>query len=64
VNVVGIGIDVSPDLALQVGWAFYEVDEGTGMVDSDSSFYLGVSLNLFSFKELGKAITSAGGGGT
>jgi hypothetical protein len=61
VNVVGVGFDVSPDLALQVGWAFYEVDEdGSGMTDSDGSFYFGVSLNLFSFRSLANAIVNAG----
>ena len=60
VNVVGLGWDISPDLALQVGRAFYEVDDGSGMVDSDSSWFFGVSLNLYAFKALGKAILDAG----
>lgn len=61
VNVVGIGFDVSPDLTLQAGWSFYEVDEtGLGQIDSDSSLFIGVSLNLYAFKSLGEAILSVG----
>jgi len=64
VNVVGVGFDVSPDLALELGWAFYEVDEdGTGMIDSDGSLFFGVSLNLFAFKALGESILSVGSEG-
>jgi hypothetical protein len=64
VNAIGFGFDVSPDLAIQLGWAFYEVDEGTGMADSDGSVYFGVSLNLYSFKALGAAIVNAGASGS
>jgi len=63
VNVIGVGFDISPDLALEVGRAFYEVDEdgaGPGTIDSDSSWFFGVSLNLFAFKALGEAILNVG----
>ncbi|MEL6611462.1 MAG: hypothetical protein AAFQ53_05175 [Bacteroidota bacterium] len=60
VNVVGVGFDVSPDLALQLGYGFYEVDEtGNGDADSDGSLFFGVSLNLFAFRSLASAISGA-----
>lgn len=66
VNVIGLSFDVSPDLALEAGRAFYEVDEdgaGPGTIDSDSSWFIGVSLNLFAFKALGEAILNVGDDG-
>ena len=49
VNALGLGYDISPDLALHMGYAFYDFEQG-GSTDSDSSFFYGVSLNLFAFK--------------
>ncbi len=49
VNSIGLGYDISPDLALHAGYAFYDFEQG-GSTDSDSSFFYGVSLNLFAFK--------------
>lgn len=61
VNVIGLGYDITPDLALQFGCAFYEVAETAGgAIDSDSSLFIGVSLNLFAFKSLGEAILGVG----
>lgn len=55
VNAIGIAWDVSPDLSLQIGRGFYELDDGGGL-DSDSSIYFGVSLNLNSFRQFAAAL--------
>jgi len=56
-NAVGVGYDVAPQLALQLGWAFYDV-ETDGVIGTDSGLFFSVSLNLSSFKSL----LSAGSG--
>jgi len=51
VDVVGLGFDVAPQMALQLGWAFYDVDEGGGL-DTDAGLTFSVSLNLNTFKSV------------
>ena len=56
-GVIGIGYDISPEMALLAGRGFYRGITSDGMggfmdTDSDSSFFFGVSLNLNAFREL------------
>lgn len=60
VNVFGVGLDVSPDLSLLFGRAFYDVDDGGGE-DSDNSWFFGASLNLFAFKDFVAKLSGLGG---
>jgi len=53
INTIGIGFDVSPELALIAGRGFYDGDD-----DSDSAFFFGVSLNLNAFRSLMSSVAA------
>jgi hypothetical protein len=51
VNVIGVAFDLAPQLAIQVGWGYYDVvDATTNESDTDSGLVAGVSLNLAAFR--------------
>ncbi len=62
-QVAGIGFDISPDLAVLFGRAFYDVDLGAGTLASDDKNFYGISLNLFAFRDLLANVASAGTSG-
>lgn len=51
VDVIGIGYDVAPQFAIQLGYAFYEVSDN-GEVDTDGGLSLSISINLNTFKSV------------
>lgn len=50
-NTFGLGFDVTPELAVLLGTAFYRQEEN-GVEDTDNALFFGVSLNLNAFKAL------------
>jgi len=49
VQAVGVGFDITPEIAILAGWAFYN---GSNEDDTDNGFLLGISLNLYAFKNI------------
>lgn len=63
VHALGIGLDISPEFAVNAGYAIYDVlekDAATGddKKGTDGGLIVGVSLNLNSFTALRNAITN------
>lgn len=50
-HAVGVGFDITPEIALLAGCGFYDVVEQDGTSDTDYGFIFGVSLNMSAFKK-------------
>lgn len=50
-HAVGLGFDITPEIAIIAGWSFY--DKGA---DTDNGPLFGISLNLYAFQKIFKAI--------
>lgn len=58
VHTFGVGFDVTPQVALLFGFAFFEREQTDGTSDDlDHALFTGVSLNLNAFKSLLSAVT-------
>lgn len=55
-HAVGVGFDITPEMALLAGWSVYDVTEDDGSSDADSGPVIGVSLNLYAFRKVLKAL--------
>jgi hypothetical protein len=50
VHHIGVGFDVSPDLAVVAGASFFDLDDALDGGEHDQAFFLGVALNLNAFR--------------